>query len=340
MRRALADERGFTLVELLVVIVLSIGVLGATLTTFNNLYQASHDNDARNDTAEFARNALDVQARQLRNLAKRVSSPVIDTLEPYDLVFQTSDPSRTWVRYCLDTSVAPASAERGRLWTAELAVASSSIATPVTSAMKTGCPGSGWSMTRVVADYVTNRRAGLERPLFTYGCSVGVACTADPSAYDQVVNITAQTLVDTTPGTGAAELRVVSGVHLRNQNQAPVASFVSSQASTSRTVVLNASASTDFEGRTMNYYWFKQTLPAPASIDCAQPTASGSGSPRTLWGAAGYIGEGITLTHTFPASDGAANTPVNIGLVVCDPGDRFGTLGVPPQPAVAVRIPT
>jgi prepilin-type N-terminal cleavage/methylation domain-containing protein len=340
LRPALVGERGFTLVELLVVITLSIGVLGATLTTFNSLYQASHDNDARNDTAELARNALDVQARQLRNLAKRVSSPVIDTLAPYDLIFQTSDPSRTWVRYCLDTSAAPASAERGRLWTAELAVASSTTATPVSSAMKTGCPGSGWSTTRVVADYVTNRRAGQERPLFAYACSVGAACTADPSAFDQVVNITAQTLVDTTPGTGAAELRVVSGVHLRNQNQAPVASFVSSQASTSRTVVLNASASADFEGRTMNYYWFKRTLPATASIDCARPTVTGSGSPRTLWGAAGFIGEGITLTHAFPASDGDPGTPVNVGLVVCDPGDRFGTFGVPPQAAVAVSIPT
>jgi len=339
MRRALAGEGGFTLVELLVVIALSIGILGATLTTFNGLYQASHDNDARNDTAELARNALDVQARQLRNLAKRVSSPVIDTLAPYDLVFQTSDPSRTWVRYCLDTS-APASTERGRLWTGELAVGSSSLATPVTSAMRTGCPGSGWSTTRIVADYVTNRRAGQDRPLFRYACSTGVACASNPSAFDQVVNITARTLIDTTPGTGAPELPVVSGVHLRNQNQAPIASFVTSQASTSRTVVLNASASTDFEGRTMSFYWFKQALPAPASIDCARPVVSGSGSPRTLWGATGFIGEGVTLTHTFAASDGVADTPVNIGLVVCDPGDRFGTLGVPPQPTVPVRIPS
>lgn len=336
----LRDERGFTLVELLVVIALSIGVLGATLTTFDNLYQAEHDNDARNDTAELARNALDVQARQLRNLAKRVSSPVIDTLGPYDLIFQTSDPSRTWVRYCLDSSTAPASTERARLWTGELAVASSSTAAPVSSAMRSGCPGSGWSTTRVVADYVTNRGGGQDRPLFSYSCSTGTACTTDPGAYDQVVNITARTLVDTTPGTGAPELSVVSGVHLRNQNQAPVASFVSSPASTSRTVVLNASASSDFEGRTLNYYWFKRTLPSTASIDCAHPTATGSGSPRTLWGAAGFIGEGITLTHAFPASDGAAGAAVSIGLVACDPGDRFGTLGIPPQPTVPVTIPS
>ena len=92
-----------------------------------------------------------------------------------------------------------------------------------------------------------------------------------------------------------------SGVYLRNQNQTPVASFVATPSSTSRTVLLNASASSDFEGRTLNYYWFKQALPDSAAIDCGNPTISGSGPVRTLWGAAGFIGEAITLSHTFAA---------------------------------------
>jgi prepilin-type N-terminal cleavage/methylation domain-containing protein len=336
----LDDERGFSLVEVLVVMAVSVGLLGATLTTFNNMFKAESDNNTRNDTVEIARNSLDVQARQLRNLAKRVSSPVIDTVLPYDLIFQTSDPSRTWVRYCLDTTSAPASTSRGRLWTAELSVPNSAVATPVSAGMRSGCPGTGWTATRVVADYVTNRRGGQDRPLFEYGCSSGTTCTSSVSTYDQVVNIAAQTIVDATPGTGPAELRVVSSVYLRNQNQAPVASFASSPSSTSRTVVLNASGSSDFEGRTMNYFWFKTVLPATASIDCAQPTVTGSGALRTLWGATGFIGEGITLNHTFPAADGAASTPVAFGLVVCDPGDRYGTAGISPQAAINVNIPS
>ncbi|HUR84782.1 MAG TPA: prepilin-type N-terminal cleavage/methylation domain-containing protein [Solirubrobacteraceae bacterium] len=336
----LRDERGFTLIELLLVMTLSLVILGATLTTFNNVYSSTHENNERNDTAEIARNGLDIQARQLRNLAKRVSSPVIDTVGAYDLIFQTSDPSRTWVRYCLDTSTAPASADRGRLWTAELAVPDAAVATPVSAGMRSGCPGTGWSTTRVVADHVTNRRAGLNRPLFEYSCGTGTTCTSNAATYDQVVGITARTIVDTTPGTQAPELRVVSAVYLRNQNQAPLASFVSSPSSTSRTIVLNASGSSDFEGRTLNYYWFKQTMPALASIDCARPTVTGADPTRTLWGAAGYLGEGITLTHTFPASDGAAGTSRNIGLVACDPGDRSGTAGTPPQAAIAVQIPS
>jgi prepilin-type N-terminal cleavage/methylation domain-containing protein len=338
--RRLADERGFSLVELLVVIAISTGLLGATLMTVDNMLRTERDNDARNDTVEQARNALDVQARQLRNLAKRVSSPVMDTVSPYDLIFQTSDPSRTWVRYCLDTTTAPASASRGRLWTAELSVAGSSAAAPVSPAMRGACPGSGWTTTRIVADYVTNRRGGQDRPLFEYGCSASTACTTGASTYDQVVNITAQTLVDTTPGRRPSEVRVVSGVYLRNQNQAPLASFAAPVPTAPRTIVLNGSGSSDFEGRTLNYYWFKRTLPTTANIDCAHPIVSGTAPLRTLWGAAGFVGEGITLSHTFPASDGATGTAVPFGLVVCDPGDRYGTAGVSPQPAININIPT
>ena len=323
-----------TLVELLTGMAISLLVLGGALTTFDGFNRNQRDNDARNQTTEEARTALDTQARQLRNLAKRVSSPVIDTLSPYDLIFQTSDPARTWVRYCLNTSTSPASTERGRVWTSELAVASSATASPVTSAMRASCPGSGWTTTQVVADYVTNRRTGTARPMFQYSCTVGTTCTASQATYDQIVNITAQLVVDTTPGYGPTELPVISSVFLRNQNQAPVASFVWTRSSTSRTVILNAAGSTDYEGRTLDYYWFKTAMPLAASIDCAHPTVTGTGTPRTLWGATGFIGDGVTLTHTFPGTDGPAGTIRNIGLVACDPGDRYDVLGMAPKALV------
>ena len=337
--RRLRDERGFSLVELLVVMMLSTALLGATLLTVDNMLRGEHQNDQRMDSVEQARNALDVQARQLRNLAKRVSSPVIDTVSSYDLIFQTSDPSRTWVRYCLDTTNSPASTSRARLWTGELSVASAATVTPVTAGMRGACPGTGWSTTRVVADYVTNVRSGQDRPLFSYGCSIGTTCISQASTYDQVVDITAQTYVDTTPGKLPSEVRVATGVYLRNQNQAPVASAANPVTTGPRTVVLNGSGSSDFEGRTLNYYWFKGTLPSTADIDCAHPIVTGTGALRTLWGAGTFLGEGITLSHTFPLSDGATNTVVPFGLVVCDPGDRYGTFGFSPQPAFNVKIP-
>ena len=60
-------QGGFTLVELLVGMTISLILLGATLTTFNR-FAERNDTDARNDSAELARRSLDVQARQLRNL--------------------------------------------------------------------------------------------------------------------------------------------------------------------------------------------------------------------------------------------------------------------------------
>jgi hypothetical protein len=176
--------------------------------------------------------------------------------------------------------------------------------------------------------------------MFEYTCTTGTACTATAATYDQVVGISSQLLVDTTPGYNAPELRVISGVYLRNQNQAPVATFVATRSSTSRTIVLNAAGSTDYEGRTLDYYWFKTALPAAASIDCAHPTVTGSVSPRTLWGATGFIGSGITLTHTFPGTDGLSGATRNIGLVACDPGDRYDTFGIPPKALNPVAIPT
>ncbi len=339
----LRDESGMTLVELLLVMIMSLFILGATLTTFNQTYQAQHDNDDRNVTAERAREALDVQSRQLRNLAKRLNnSDVIDTASGNNLIFQTSDPSRTWVRYCLNTS-APASPDRAQLWMAELTVPVGAPTAPVTGPMRnpSDCPGSGWTKTNIVADYVTNSRAGLNRPLFTYRCTSGTAtCTSSPSTYDQIINISAQTFVDNTPGKAAPELRLATGVYLRNQNQVPEARFVSTPSVKPRTVVLNASGSTDFEGRTLTYYWFKHTLPAVANIRCDTPVVTGSGSNRTMWGA-NYIGTGITLTHTFDAvpADPASGSTRNIGLVACDPGDRYGTAGISPQAPIAVVIP-
>lgn len=333
----LADERGVTLIELLVVMAVSIVVLSATLTTFSSFVQADQDNNARNDSAEQARNALDVQARQLRNLAKRVASPVIDTVLPDDLIFQTNDPARTWVRYCLQTW-APSSPERGRIWVGALAVPNAATPSPVTAGMRGACPGTGWTSTRVVADHVTNRAAAMDRPLFEYGCTAGTTCTSNVSAYDQIINITARTVVDTTPSEDPAELRVISSVHLRNQNQPPLAGFHATPSSASRTVALNASGSSDFEGRTMNYYWFKgPTMPAVANINCAQPTPATT-TPPTLWGAGTtFLGEGITLSHTFPPTDGPAGSMRTIGLVVCDPGDRIPSAGVLTQ---SVQIPS
>src|SRR5882757_8790139 len=89
-----------------------------------------------------------------------------------------------------------------------------------------------------------------------------------------------------------------------------------------RTLIFNASGSSDYEGRTLGYFWFAGAPPATASIHCdnTATTVDTSTPPNTiLWGAA-LIGQGITLNYTFPTSGAKTVT-----LVACDPGFRSGT---------------
>jgi type II secretory pathway pseudopilin PulG len=307
-------QAGFVLTELLVVMVVSTLLLGATLFTFERFIVNSNESDRANDSAEVARATLEIEARQLRNLAKRVNNVgVIGRVQGDDFIFQTSDPTRTWVRYCLDVSKG---VSNGRIWeqTQSGDVAGTGAACPATS---------GWSTSKVVADSIVNRYAGRTLPLFTYRCVDGtIKCTSALSTSDQIIGVNAQLLVDTTPGRDPEELQVNSGVYLRNQNQAPVASFTSTGVSgQSRTIQLNASSSTDFEGRTLQFFWFLGTM--PSAIDCTKPKETVSGTSVSLWGGS-FMGRGVVLRYTWPGVTPPAGTAQTIGLVACDPGDRYG----------------
>jgi type II secretory pathway pseudopilin PulG len=311
-------QGGFVLPEVLLVMVLGIILLGGTLLTFERLVFHEGEQDRRNDTAEMARSALDNQARQLRNLAKRITFGVIDTAAPNELIFQTSDPTRTWVRYCLDTTD-PTNATLIEQ-TQNLNVASAGSA--VTAAMRAGCPSTNaaWSTRYVVGTNIVNQINGQSRPMLTYRCAGGgTACTNSSATFDRIIGIDATLYVDTTPNRNPPEQRVSTGVYLRNQNQAPVGEFSSTPvAGASRTVLLNASGSTDFEQRTLSYYWFVGTQPGTANIRCDQP---GDVADTVVWGVP-IAGRGLTLQYTWPGTVPSGSTQT-VGLVACDPGDRF-----------------
>ncbi len=315
------DERGFTLIELLLVMSLALVLLGATLTSFTNYYRSQKTNQTLNDTAQSARNSMDLAARQLRNLANQDPSQQTTTIAralPFDLVFQTSDPSRKWVRYCLDTSATggqPSSASRGMLWESETATA-----TAPTAGMMGSCPGTGWVSRRIVADFATNRMGGRDYPVFTYSCAPGApaSCPASATDYTRITNIGAQLYIDTNPGTAPEELRVVSSIFLRNQNEAPVADFSATAAGT-RNVILNGSASTDPEGRTLAYDWFlgNGAITLTPEEACAQEIKQKANGSTLI-----YLGQGTTYRYVVPA--GVAS-PMNIQLVVRDPGCLYAT---------------
>lgn len=324
----LRDEQGFTIVEMLVVCVISVVIFGTTMAAFTSFYGQNRSAESQSDNLDEARVALDREARQLRNLANPTynATTTIARATDYDFIFQTSDPAKTWVRYCLDTTGAGAGPKAGRLYMMESPTAT------LTSAMMGTCPGSGWVVgaqgrKQVVSQHVTNTASGLDRNVFTYRCldsapSPCPASTADYSTdFSKINTVTTHLWIDARPGDRVKETDVSSGVFLRNQNEAPTAAVGIPNVLGNHRVSLNGEGSTDPEGRTLNYFWFVDSAPTSADLaNCTQTPAA------SAW-------EGPLFIYDPGASQG--NTNHNVWLVVRDPGCLTSTYG-----PVAVNVPT
>ena len=307
MSRALRRDDGFTMIELLLVCVISLVVFGATLTAWTSIYNSNRSVEHQNDNAEAARVALDRAARQLRNLANPTVNAIttIDRATDYDFIFQTSDPSKTWVRYCLQTSGNGASPSAAILWESESAGS-------ISSAMRGSCPGTGWTKSQRVVSHVTNVKGGVDRDVFTFECSVNAAagCPSGTADYPRIVNVGMSLWVDGVTTDKVTERNVSTGVFLRNQNEGPTArATVTTLSIPSRKYLLNGSGSTDPEQRTLEYFWFQGSPPSATEIASTSCTAV---YPNTAW-------QGVTFTKTFDSSV-PANTSVDFYLLVRDPG--------------------
>lgn len=297
------NEDGLAVMELLVAMTVSIMLLGATLTAFNVFLSHSSTLVKTDEALSKTRLGVDRVARQLRNLANPTTSgSSIDLAHAYDFVFQTSDPVKRRVRYCLASS---SGGTHDVLW-----FQSASTAAAMTTVMTASCPGSGWSTQSVVADHVVNRVGAADRHVFTYGCSAPLAawqwCSWLSVFYPRIKSARLDLYLDVnSTGTLPNAVRMSTAVHLRNQNEPPTAAVAPPSTAGARTVLLNGSASTDPEGRTMEFQWFKGSATLPAPVCAGGPAAQGA------------IGQGVTLTHTFPATDAS---PQQIRLRVIDPG--------------------
>ena len=260
LARRLADEGGYTLTELLAVTVVMPIVIGAVLMTFTNFNQSVQRHQRLSDSQARTREAVDQLARDLRNLASPTPEQplAIDKANPWDLVFQTVDPSGPGtggnpanimrVRYCLDKENQTAVAS---LWTQKQTW---TTATPPAMPSSGQCPDSGWPGTpRQLASGVTNRLHSDNYPLFQYNAPV-----------ETPAKITAITIQAWVRGIGSTAdppnalglLR--TQVDLRNQNDAPVCAPQVTADGTLE-ILLNGAASYDPDGKDLTYEWFDTT---------------------------------------------------------------------------------
>ncbi len=307
----LRDQDGFTLVELLTAMTLFMLILGATLNTFDGFVTRTVTTTKINDVADEARTSMERMARQMRNLASPTTASVksIGRAQAYDFIFQTLDPGKRRVRYCLDS----ANPAKATLW-----VQTQSFPSGVDPGLPadTACPApvtsGGWTDQRVAAAQVVNRYNGAGRPVFYY---TGLGTDGDTA---KITFTRAQLFLDTNPAKAPAEISIATGDYLRNQNQSPAIPDFSVVRSPlgSRRFILNGSEAYDPEGRTLDYFWYKGTGNTASLPTCADASTQTGGGFTC-------IGRGLAPEYIFPASD---PSPQPITLKVVDPGGLSVTL--------------
>jgi Tfp pilus assembly protein PilW len=241
------DEAGFTVIELAVAAMISLTVLGATMTLLVSMMHRRTATDRHTDAQQQARPGIDRLSRQLRNLASPadvitnsalIKPKSVDRNEPFDMVFKdvdegpmtsASNPANVRrVRYCLQTSGSipgggTASNARGVLWMQTQRTSAGTPILPAAPPPAAACPGGGWNDQTRVADYLTNKNAATPRPLFRYSSATGQITATDDAAREQIIRVESDLFIDPDTTITPREAHVVSSVVLRNQNRAPSA---------------------------------------------------------------------------------------------------------------------
>jgi hypothetical protein len=298
IRARLHDERGeMGLIQLLVAMSIFAAVLGATLLTFQSFDTLGRRTVDRAASQDSARTSVDRLVRDLRNLASpTINQPqAVDKASDYDLVFQTVDPigpntganaaNIKRVRWCLDAS-SPSNEKlyvQDQKWT--------SLATPAMPSTS-GCPGSGWGSTSIMASNLTNVYNGQSRPLFTF----------DSSTLTAIREIHVDMYSDIDPAKAPNETHITSGVFLRNQNAAPVASFTYALSGSSA-IVLNGSQSYDPEGNALQYSWLDNNIKVGSGVTFSYAVTPNSNHSMQLqvFDPAGLPGSSSTVSIHIPS---------------------------------------
>lgn len=258
------NERGLTLVELLVTAAMSLLVFGLVGTTLVAYQHGTKRTTSQNDSQDQARAAIDLIVRELRNVASSRTAPtLIEGAGAHDLIFQTIDDAAPAsgsqnktgvkrVRYCIPPDPAPGSASREVLvkqtetWTTAAAPANPWPISAVCPSTPTSLPTGASVTTSNLALNVTNRFAGSSRTAFTF----------NSATLSQVTTVGVDLLVDVSTNQPPAETELRGAAFLRNQNQAPVVAFTPTSTGAGH-VLLNGGGSSDPDGQQLSFKWFK-----------------------------------------------------------------------------------
>lgn len=288
------DDRGFTLVELLVSMMIGLIGFGAVMTSFEVLLRQSTNSRQQSEAQDQARTGVDRLSVGLRNAiaAPGSSQTAVERAEPYDLVFQTvSTPApgnaigALRVRYCLDITDPARSLlrQQTKTW--------SSGPPPAVSACSAAL--NGWDDNEVVATDLVNRVRAPERPVWSYG----------PTGWADVAEIRAvrtTLVVDTRPEEIRGERTLTSGVALRNANRPPITNFSFNQ--TGGYVVLNGSSSYDPDGDSLTYQWYVDGSAQPGATGVDLKLSLGTGSHVIRLDATDSGGVGTSFSRTLVVS--------------------------------------
>lgn len=276
-----AREDGFTLVELLVAMAITVIVFGATLTVLDVFQSNNRFDQLRNENQDNARTAIDRLSRQLRDVIARTTSNgivpgALEEAEPYSIAFQTVDTTKATseanannamrVRYCLDDSNDENEVvwEQVRRWT-EKEAPTLPTSTSCPDRTNEGTSKPDWNTTTRLVQNVTNKiGARTKQPLFVYSAQ----------ETPEILSVEMNLLTNVNPGhPRPGESQLTSGVSLRNANRQPDVAFTAT--TENHFVKLNASASRDPDGLALTYKWKEDTK-------ALETTAQQYTSPTTL----------------------------------------------------------